>query len=721
MFTQVKTPQDIFFVPQRLLVPLFQRPYVWNEDLQWKPLWEDVKRVADRVLEKGFSAPHFLGAVVLQQQPTEIGTLSVRTVIDGQQRLTTLQLLIDAVHAQVKMRNIDGSAQQALDLVENQKHFRQSPEDAFKVWPTNRDRAAFNEVMSAEVPVDYSKLLNAKSRLVLAHRYFSERIEEWLNEGDAISRSQALVSTVSSLLQVVVIDLLADEDAQEIFETLNARGTALTAADLIKNFVFQRLNVSAEAAERAYHDYWQLFETPFWEEEVSAGRINYTRSSLFLTQWLVAQTKKEITAREVFSRFKIFVTENEKVDDLLPRLNRAAKRYEGLVHESRKATGGISREALFLYRTSTLDSEVAKPLIMWLTDPELPEVPKEQLIKALDTIESWFVRRAIVRASTKAYNRLIVDLLVELDATPRESAGDVVEGFVARQTSSNSYWPTNEEVIRELITQPIYRRIARPRLRMIIEALEDFRRGFTSTVGGRLSESAVPRFSTSIEHVMPQEWRSSWPGDEYNEDGKSRDSLVHMIGNLTLLTQALNSKASNAPWGTKREHFSEHSTLLLTADILKSDEWDQLEILERSEKLARQICEIWPVSTRNIGLQEDEPRSNSTKVSVLDLVTVGYLQPGQPLYARTQAHLGREAFVSEDGGLFVDGLREETPSGAARKVTGSSAEQGWWFWLTDVESRTCLADLRKQYIDSMALDAADDETFDRDENVMSGA
>ena len=158
VLTQVKSPQDIFFSPQRFLVPLFQRPYVWSQEGQWAPLWDDVRRVAERVERWEQVTPHFLGAVVLQQQQTEVGTLGVRTVIDGQQRLTTLQLLLDAVHEQVSVAGFASLAQQVLDLVQNPAHFTQKDEDRFKVWPTNRDRAAFNEVMSAESPVQYEAL-----------------------------------------------------------------------------------------------------------------------------------------------------------------------------------------------------------------------------------------------------------------------------------------------------------------------------------------------------------------------------------------------------------------------------------------------------------------------------------------------------------------------------------------------------------------------------------
>jgi Protein of unknown function DUF262 len=213
MFTQVKTPQEIFLSPQRLMVPLFQRPYVWQEDKQWRPLWEDVLRVAQRILDRGTSTPHFLGAVVLQQQPTATGTLSVRTVIDGQQRLTTLQILISAVQLKVGNLGFEGLAKQAQDLVENQAAYLATPDDRLKVWPTNRDRNAFSEVLRSDGELIYKELENSSHRLVKAHEFFSSEIEEYLKDDNVEAKAKALVSTVSHYLQLVVIDLQADEDA----------------------------------------------------------------------------------------------------------------------------------------------------------------------------------------------------------------------------------------------------------------------------------------------------------------------------------------------------------------------------------------------------------------------------------------------------------------------------------------------------------------------------
>src|SRR5665647_2852384 len=283
--TLVQTPLNIFNLPQRLLVPLFQRSYVWSEDEQWRPLWDDIRRQAERRLEAPDSdGHHFLGAVVLQYHAQGAGVLPQHEIIDGQQRLTTLQIVLDAAHAVLGAAGQERMARRLTTLTDNSEDFWNHPEDRFKVWPTNRDRPAYNEVMAAEFPIDYEILQHRGSLLVHAHAYFTAVIEEWVDGAgpEAVpTRCEQLAGTLMDGLRIVTITLDASEDSQAIFETLNARGTPLTAADLIKNFVFQRLAAEGVETERAYHDHWKFLEDEFWEKDVSVGRYLVSRSSLF--------------------------------------------------------------------------------------------------------------------------------------------------------------------------------------------------------------------------------------------------------------------------------------------------------------------------------------------------------------------------------------------------------------------------------------------------------
>ncbi len=346
METQVRTPQTVFMHPQRLVVPLFQRPYVWNLETQWEPLWNDVVRMAERVLKSPHQRhyPHFLGAVVLQQVQNAVGTMQERTIIDGQQRLTTLQLLFDALHAELIVIGATSPAMRLETLVVNAAPFCTRPEDRFKVWPTNRDRPAFNAVMSASEPVDYEAVGFANERMVQAHKFFSVRAREWLaaESTNLTGRATAIETVVRDLLQMVVIDLGADENAQEIFETLNARGAQLTAADLIKNLIFQQLLESGANVEVAYEKHWRDFESAFWETEINAGRARHPRSSVFLNHWLIAKTGEEVVAREVFARFKRYTVEcRQPMTELLGELDASSKVYRRFVQGADKLNGQV--------------------------------------------------------------------------------------------------------------------------------------------------------------------------------------------------------------------------------------------------------------------------------------------------------------------------------------------------------------------------------------------
>ena len=720
METQVRTPQMVFMQPQRLIVPLFQRPYVWNEDNQWEPLWDDLVRVTQRSLNNPAARhhPHFLGAVVLQQLQNPAGTMQERTIIDGQQRLTTLQLLLDALRGELLAVGAEQSAMRVETLVMNARPFWDRPEDRFKVWPTNRDRPAFNAVMAGDPPLAYDALEYRASRIVQAHEYFAKRAREWLisSEENIPARASAIERAVRELMQMVVIDLTADENAQEIFETLNARGAQLTAADLIKNFVFQRLTESGVDVEAAYEQYWQEFETGFWETEIRAGRLRHQRSSVFLSHWLIAKTGEEILAREVFPRFKTYADFDSGVGmmDLLGQLRRAGHAYRDFVSAAGQFTGPINRLGLFAYRTNVMESEAVKPLVLFLLDPDEATIPADQLTKALDVIESWLVRRMLVRATTKSYAQVFAELIGHVRKSGRQSAGDAIEGYLEHHPGINSYWPDNDEVRAELRTLVAYRRLSRGRLRMVLEAIEDHQRGWRGSATG-LGGERVARGKYAIEHIMPRRWPAHWPLAE-GLTAADRDPFIDTIGNLTLLTGRLNSKVSNGPWsgpGGKYDALHSHDVLMLNRRLLEQakDGWDDERIGARTEQLVDLITQVWPVPDGYKSRTERiEPRP-MRKIELADLMAAGLLEEGATLYARGRRVAERTATVLSDETLDVDGVRYLTPSGAARAVSGTNVN-GWRFWLVDPKSKRSLHDLWLEYVDQRDVDVEDDDPPD---------
>jgi hypothetical protein len=712
---EVVKPVDVFYNPVRLLMPLFQRPYVWNKENQWLPLWQDVTRLVEVIHGPNPQATHFLGAIVIQQVPVPLGALPAWSVIDGQQRLTTLQLFLDALHAVLDGRGWSSLAQTVEPLVENPQARWKTPHDRFKLWPTNKDRPGFLSVMEAPTPIDYQAVV--QSRLSAAHQFFRDEIVAWIGDGpEADARATALVGTVTERLEIASIRLEATEDAQAIFETLNARGTPLTAADLIKNFVFQRFDADSAEAEQAYHDYWEDFETPFWEAEVQTGRVRYSRSSLFLYHWLTARTREDFPAREVFAQFKHYVTtKHPDVTTLLPQLKAAADKYRAIIEGSQKVSGELSRVELFAYRVSTLDSELARPLLIWLDEPEQKAVPAADREGILDILESWFVRRALVKTPSAGSNRLMVDLLAHLAGADSQALPAALETFLTGLHSpAVGYWPDDGEVRAALTDTTAYWRYLRGRLRMVLEALEDRRRGYP--VGSQLTMGPIIRGKATIEHIMPQNWSKNWPADLDDAEQAERGQLIQSLGNLTLVTQALNSKLSNEAWPVKRAALQKVGDVLLTNEVVNSapEEWDEESIRVRTRKLIEEIIAVWPVPEGHTGSSTPGRAAaivTRADVDIASLVDAGWLTAGQRLIKNANAHrevaVDLEVVIAQDGRIFLGDTPFTTPSGAGMHVLGKPVN-GWWFWST--ESGATLAEVRSEYL--MSIGEADAEVVD---------
>jgi hypothetical protein len=717
--TEPLSPAKILMMPQRLSVPLFQRPYVWNKIEQWEPLWRDVTRVTDRLLDNptGTHQPHFLGAVVFQQVQHPTGDLQERTVIDGQQRLTTLQLMFDAIHSQFVAVGAKIPASKLLKLVENDEDYRTKFEDKFKVWPTNKDRPAFNEVMDAEAPIDYSSLEFKNSKLTLCHKYFSDNCQTWLtaNGPDEINkRAEALGTAVRELLQIVVIDLEATEDAQEIFETLNARGAALTSADLIKNFVFQRLQESNTDVENAYESYWKDFESPFWEESVNYGRFNFQRTSLFIYQWLVSKTGEEILMREVFSRFKHFADyEFQKpMLTMLEEMHACATEYAKLMVEADSEEGNISELAMFSYRLRCLELDVLRPILVTLIDPSEVQIAYEQVSKTTNSLESWAVRRLICGLSNKNYNKLVPEI-INLIRNNRENCGNAIEKFLVNQNVASSYWPDNAQVSQEFIELPVYRKLYKSRIRMILEAIEDDKRGWNNTKGSKTG-TRVKRSTFSIEHLLPQTWGANWPLPNGLSE-EEREKSLHKFGNLTLVTGKLNSTLSNGPWPAKLDALLRHDVLIVNTELhtLGESGWDEEKISLRSVQLLSHFMSIWPTPEGHKVKLAEKPRR--IEINVSDLISSGLVTPGQVLYTRNKARTNQTATILDGGQIQVDEKVFESLSLAAMEALNRISANGWRAWLVSRDPLKSMSDVRDEYRESLGLESSEDETEEGDD------
>jgi len=594
-------------------IPPFQRPYVWSEEDQWQPLWDDILRVANTIIdfpeasEQNESRSHFLGAVVLRLRDSPAGEVSKRSVIDGQQRLTTLQLLLDAAQLVLEEHGDGDDAESIQELVFNgARRFRNTP-SRFKLWPSRVDRHAFEFVMDNDLIVTPEA---SATRIHQAHSFFVSAIREWADVGGDPDKAKSRLSTLAQVLpqhlQIVAINLSANDDDQLIFETLNDRGTPLLAADLIKNYVFQQCEEIGADVDTWSETYWQDFDEDWWRDQVAQGRLYRSRIDLFLQYWLTMRLRDEIPSEALFSRFKTFA------DGQLHSITDAAAFLKSLRHDADTYRDLVTKEgdspAAGFYGRVIEELELGSflPLLLWLISDN-HDVPNAEVEKALNAVESMAVRRTLLRMTTKDFNNLIVATLKALDGRPMDQAGGVVEGYLARQTADSRSWPTDDALREQLPSIRLYGNVKQPRLRVILSALELRRRSDRH-------ESVTLPARLEIEHVMPRGWRTYW-GSDIQGDAElagKRDIRVDTLGNPTLVTKKLNATLSNRPWRDadaaavastgreagvgKRSLLNRYSVLVLNKDIVESHEesWTEDDIRERSRQLTETVISVWP-------------------------------------------------------------------------------------------------------------------------------
>lgn len=698
METFKRTPMQLFNLPQHFQIPLFQRPYVWKQEEQWEPLWKDICRVAEmRIAQPHQNPQHFLGAVVLQAQEVAAGTLNSWNVVDGQQRLTTLQLLMDATSAVLSAAGLDRFSSQLESLTHNSSNFVEDGQSRLKLRHMNRDRAAFDEVMNAEPPIDYANLDGAGTLIAQAHQFFNNAVTQWIgdtSEPDAQSRAGMLATVMQTELQLVTIELTAAENSQEIFETLNARGTPLTAADLIRNFVFQRLESQGEDSRRAYREDWP-FERPFWSKEISVGRFFVSRSSLFFNQWLSACLGEEISPQATFSRFKAYVEHHAQtpIAQLLVVIKQEAEQYEEWAKAAKSPSGNLSSVEMAVYRMNMSGTQLLHPLLIWLHQPSR-KLPQEDIDRIIRAAESWVMRRQLLRLTNTDLGRVVADLIRSASSAKDDEVPDRLIAHLTRLDVTSTYWPGDDEVRAHLETENAYKRYPRARLRMVLEAIEN---SFRAETG----QPQIERVGYPIEHILPQKWIESWPV-ETPEQETDRQDRVHRLGNLTLLTKKLNSRMSNGPWITKQDALLKHNTVKLTGRLIemtRDRDWGESLIDERTMAMVDSILEIWPVPEGHQGAVADPQSKDQSWIELKHLVHAGFITPGTVITTTHRDFMGTEAEVASDGSIELGGQRFSSPSGAAKHLR-KAATNGWQFWSMPDGRR--LKDVRSEFQNSQS-------------------
>lgn len=624
MDSRTFTVQQIYQDRRQYRVPFYQRPYVWNRDDQWGRLWEDIRDKAEARLQGGKTFPHFMGAVVLEPQKKP-GLLGVERhhIIDGQQRLTTLQYVLTALVHTLRAAKND----KLLPLIQaclanaNPETMEDVAVERFKLWPTFRDRKQYEQAMTAasfdelcqRFPASFTQTGSLRKTgtdhppALEAIVFFHDQMLDWVrdeSEFDASTRATALATAILTDLSIVCISLGEDDDAQVIFETLNGHGAELHATDLIRNFIFMRAGTDADDL---YSNLWSQFEAPIWSEKQTRGRLSRPRLEWFVQTAVQAQTGEEIDIGRLYAGYRRFVdsaTGLHSAGTQLAMLNRFGEHYRAL------ATGtGSAPIAVFGRRISVWDAAPSHALALRVATSSLSTADQEEIFSC---IESYLVRRAVCGLSRKNYNKVFAQQLKRL--IDGQLTAEAFRTALTSLSGEASRWPSDDEFRRQWIDEAAYPgRLDAAKLRAIFHRLETAMRSEKTEESVQLNLDSL-----DIDHIMPKSWYSHWP----LADGTSvtsfdavnaapmrysvtqiaprtqaildREDAIPRVGNLTLVHLGVNRGLQNHGFGPKREALFEHSNLHLNRALMQRESWDEAAITARGEALFEFAIKIWP-------------------------------------------------------------------------------------------------------------------------------
>lgn len=596
MKSETMSIQQLFQDRRQYRVPFFQRPYVWNKEDQWERLWSDISDKAEVRLEGDQPPPHFLGATVLEPQKRS-GLLGVESsnIIDGQQRLTTLQYFIAALAIVLR----EEQQMKLLSLVDNclwngNVDTMQQPDiELFKVWPTFRDRANFQLAMKATnlddlreyFPQSFTQSGTLK-KISIDHPpaleaiwFFANQIKEWVaQDGVDKKRVRLAAMTEASLsdLRLVSISLGEEDDAQVIFETLNGHGAELHATDLIRNFIFMRADRDGVQGNTLFDLYWSQFESSFWAEPQRRGRLINPRMEWFLQSSLQAAMGEEVEIGRLYAQYRSFalpggpaITATEQ----LKILDNYARHYRQLVSGS-----GDDPIGKFGRRAAVWDASTAHPLVLRIATSNRP---RDQQMQMYNYIISYLIRRAICGLPTKNYNKNFLQLLKNLAAT--ELTVDSLRAGLAGPVGDLSRWPGNDEFKKAWLGEEVYPgHLGAQQIKAVLTEIENGMRSARSEepLAGNLE-------NLDVDHILPTSWFEYWKlpdgtkveepeanglrlalltGEELSDRQKAilkRQDAKATIGNLTLAHYGINRGLQNCGFALKREKLFEELNLHL--------------------------------------------------------------------------------------------------------------------------------------------------------------
>jgi uncharacterized protein with ParB-like and HNH nuclease domain len=539
---------DYFDGRKQSVIPLFQRPYTWQQKPNWETLWQDI---LDCFGSEGKLEPHFMGAIVsLPVSTTPIG-VNKHLIIDGQQRLTTISVLLCALRGFLD----DKVKERIQDFLINR---HDEGIDRYKLAPTQADRNAYEAIVSDKANQVFD------SQLLVAHIYFKKQLAS-LDGTDGDPGPLQILEIIESALRVVMISLDPEhEDPYEIFESLNFKGTPLTPADLVRNYILMKYRHSlGEYGDqtRIYNDYWKSIEDNCGKD-LPQFLMHYCRLS-----------GREVRKKSIYPAFKSHVEglDPEQLEAELHKIRTASQTYPGMLHPELTKDEKV-RRPLKVFKM--LGMTVFYPVLMraFLAERQ-GTISTSELYETLDILDAYLIRRSVCNLKNNALDSLVTLLLKDWpDAAP----SNFLKSQLSKQTG-NLRWPRDPEFIESFINDAQYGRKS------------------TNWVLWRIEEShahkeALVDENIQIEHILPQTPSQDWLSALTDDDKARIDRWVDTYGNLTLT--GYNGELSNKSFVSKREiymksHFEINKTLANEAV------WNIASIRRRGESLAQMALKVW--------------------------------------------------------------------------------------------------------------------------------
>lgn len=543
---------------KRFIIPVYQRNYDWKTE-NCKQLFDDLVKVV-----KQHRKSHFFGSIVSSYLPN--GRYTEYLVIDGQQRLTTVSLLLLAMYNLIHEGKAHPQTEtMPQEIYENYLVDKYQPKETrIKLKPVKNDRAAFEKLFDSDDDNDN------KSKLTYNYEYFYNRIQK-----EEISIEELYDALFA--LEIINIELTSDDDPQLIFESLNSTGLALSEGDKIRNFIL--MGLPAQKQNEYYDKYWNRIEQC----------TNYD-VSMFMRDYLSVKQQAIPSISKVYATFKAYVEEKElETEVLLRELLDYAKWYETLL----KGNTADKQLNACIYRLNRLETTVTRPFFLEVLRMAAKNTASFSLKDAREVFlftENYLFRRNICDLATNALNKVFLTLHKEII---RYDGSDLnyLEKFKYALLSKTDRvrFPRDDEFTEALSTRQIYLMNIKNKA-YILERYENFGIDEDKDIYRHLDEGTY-----SVEHVMPQHLSQPWVetlGTDYEE---IHETWLHRLANLTLT--AYNSKYSNYSFIEKRDMSKgfRESGLRLNTWIASRDQWGLAELEERNKLMVDRSLQIWPL------------------------------------------------------------------------------------------------------------------------------